>query len=608
MMHRRSDSASPLYLMLLAVIIFVTVNLVANRLLEGHRLDLTEHHLYTLSEGTKQVLSALDEPLTVRMFYTEKTANGYPAIQNYAQRIKGLLKEYAALSQGKLRLEIINPEPFSEAEDLAVSQGVRGVAIDTAGKKLFFGLTISNALDNTQTLAFLTPDRQAFIEYDITRLIDRLRQAKRSKVGLLSWLPMRGTTQSLMAGKGPWAIYEQMDEFFDLDVLKVDVTEIPKDVNVLVVAHPSLVSDQTLYAIDQFMMRGGSAIFLVDPYTEVEDVAEKRSSLEPLLSRWGVRLDEQFVAGDVEAAIQVAAGEDVSSLGAAPNISWLLLKKPVNFNQRDVLTAQLNTMVMPSVGIVEPLEEAAVKLTPLITTGEAAFLVDKEKLLFSRENPSLLLERPTPSENPLTLAARVEGIFKSAFSDKTGKEHLARTQKPGRFIVVADTDFLRDGFWVQKQQAFGATLLTPSSDNGAFLLNAIDYLSGDSGLLSLRTRTTEDRRFVVVDRLRRAAEERFRDKEESLRQRLREAEAQIAELQSDENGAAFLTQEQQKQLDSFRDVMVDTRRELRQLQYTLRQEIEALGTRLKLIHVGLIPLFVLFAGFWLPRRLGMKRS
>jgi ABC-type uncharacterized transport system involved in gliding motility auxiliary subunit len=605
---KRLSRTTLYYMMLIALVIFVALNLVANRMLESSRLDLTENHLFTLSEGTKQVLSTIDEPLTMRFFYSEKASNGYPIIQNYAARMKGMLKQYAALSKGKLKLQIIDPEPFSEEEDLAVAQSVRGVEIDTAGNKLFFGMSIANSVDEIQAIPFFSPDRQAFIEYDVTRLIDRLSHASKTKVGIISWLPMRGTPQSLAAGQGPWAVFEQMQEFFDLDVLKVDADVIPADINVLVVAHPTVISDQTLYAIDQYMIRGGKAVFLVDPNTEIPDVAEKRSSLEPLLSHWGVRMNEQYVAGDMQAAIRVNTGDDVSALGGVPNISWLLLKKPTNFNQQDLLSAELNTMVMPSVGILESVEGATTTMTPIITTGESSFYVDQRRLMFARENPTILMENLKPADNPLVIAAKVSGPITSAFPDRKDEKHLAASKEPASFVVVADTDFLRDGFWVQKQKAFGTTLLTPSADNGAFLLNAIDYLSGNSALFSLRTRTTDDRRFDKVDALRREAEEHFRAEEERLRQNLRKAESQLSELQSEEEGASLLSKDQQSKLEAFRDVMVETRRELRQVQHELRRDIESLGSRLKLIHIGLIPLIVLLLGLWLPRRLGMKRT
>lgn len=606
MTRSRPNRTNLYYLMSLATVIFVALNLIANQLFEGWQIDLTENKLYTLSDGTKQVLSAIDEPLTLRLFYTEETATGYPVIQNYASRIKGMLKQYAVLSNGKLKLEILNPEPFSETEDLAVAHGLRGIPVDTAGNKIFFGLSVANAVDETQSIAFLSPERQAFLEYDLTRLIDRLGHRKEVKLGILSWLPMRGSAKGLLAGQGPWAIYEQMEEFFEVEVLKVDVERIPDDIDVLLVAHPAPISDQTLYAVDQFMMRGGKAVFLIDPHVEIDDQPEKASNLEPLLTAWGVHMKDKYVAGDMEAAIRVSTSDDVSALSAAPNVTWLMLGEK-NFNREEILSAELNTMVMPTVGVVEPVKEAGTSFTPLIHTGEQSFLIENMKLMFAKQDPTILLDNMLPSEQPLTLAARVEGTLKSAFAGRTEKDHLDASQAPASFIVVGDSDFLRDGFWVQKQEVLGTSVYAPSADNGAFLLNVIDYLSGNQALLSLRTRTTEDRRFEVVDALRREAEGRFREEEEALRQKLRDMEKQLGDLQGEEGGA-LLSESQQEKLEQYRAVMVDTRRQLRQVQHELRSDIEALGARLKLIHIGLIPLVVLLAGLWLPRRLGMRRG
>lgn len=593
--------------MVIALVMFVTLNMLANRLLESTRIDVTENKLFTLSSGTKKVLGNIDEPLKIQLFFTQEAANGYPVIQNYAARIKGVLKQYVALSNGKLKLEISDPEPFSEQEDTAVAQGVRAVTVDQNGNKILFGLSITNAVDQALAIPFLNPERQAFLEYDITRMIDRLSHQKKTTLGILSWLPMRGTSQSLMAGQGPWAIFQQMEEFFSVEVLKTDVAEIPSEIGVLLVVHPAPISDETLYAIDQFMMRGGKAVFLIDPHTEIEDVPEKTSSLEPLLSHWGVKMRGEEVAGDMDAAIRVGTSNDVSTLGAAPNVTWLLLKKS-NFNAQEILSAELNTMIMPTVGVLEKTPDATTQLTPLITTGEQSFLIAQEKLMFARQDPTLLMRGMTPSDHPLILAAKVEGTLSSAFAGRTEKNHLDRSTSPASFVVVADTDFLRDGFWVQTQQSFGSTMFTPSADNGAFLLNAIDYLSGDSALLSLRTRTTDERRFEVVERLRRDAEANFREKEEQLRERLRNVESQLSDVQTQENGALVMSDNGQSKLDDYRHAMTQTRRELRQVQHELRRDIESLGWRLKLIHVGLIPLCVLLLGLWLPRRLGMKRG
>ncbi len=601
-----------------AIVLFVIVNILANELLRTERIDLTENRIYTLSDGTRSMLSDLAEPITLRFFYSEEMANGYPIIQSYGNRLKGLLAQYQLISDGQVHVEYINPKVFSEEEDLAVALGIAGLSVDNSGNKLYFGLAASNTTDDRIVIPFFDPDKAPFIEYELTRMIHDLSNPQKLTIGLMTWLPLQGGGGTMFDVQGPWVIYEEMQESFDVKVLDKDSISIPEEVDVLMIVHPDEgVPEDTLYAIDQFILRGGRALIFTDPYTKMDGIQHPASSLETLYHAWGIDMPKEEAVADPQYAIRVRNDEQRGSvLSTISNPVWLALQQE-NFNSSEIVSANLETMRFIVSGHFVPKaaegEDASqVTMTPLVLSGPQAAKVPTTNLMFNFD-PAQFMGEAVPLQGRAVMAARLSGPARTAFPDRDGAKHLASSESDINVVVIGDVDMLRDGFWVNKQNFMGKTILIPTANNGSFVLNILDYLSGEGGLIGLRSRMAADRPFERVEAMRLKAEARFRQREDELKTRLADLERRLQQLSAgdggeSETGEVLLSPGQQEELNRFREEMLTTRKELRSVQRSLREEIEALGTKVKLINIGLVPVLVLLLALIIPARLGMRRS
>jgi ABC-type uncharacterized transport system involved in gliding motility auxiliary subunit len=623
-----------------ALVLLFAVNILSSSVFTAARVDLTENRLFTLSDGTRNILAGLQEPITIRLYLSERLVRNLPAINSYATRIKGLLDEYARTSDGMIEIHIIDPEPFSEEEDRAVGFGLTGVPLDGGEEKLYMGLVGSNSVDDEDIIPFLSTSRESFIEYDITRMVYNLSGPELPVVGLLSSLPINGLgPRAALRGASapPWAVMEQVEKLFEVQTIEADATEIPVEVDVLLLVHPKQLGDSTLYAIDQFVLGGGRALVFIDPHSESERPqpqalpmmrASRSSELEKLLSAWGVESDPAMVVGDLQIAAKVRMQRQQQILTLDYPV-WLNVL-PELFDPDDTVTAELGNINFATPGYLQPLENAATTFRPLIETTRNAALYEATRFLDPNADPQELLRNYLPAGNPLVLAARIEGMVKTAFPDgpplvestgddgapdskgdqnenaKTGsREHLAQSSDDINVIVVADTDILADRFWVQVQEFLGNRIAIPSAANGAFVINALDNLVGSNDLISVRNRGSFIRPFQRVNALRREAEIEFRQKEQELMQRLDETEQRLVELEESKQGGAaslILSPEQQQELVRFRQEKVAIRTDLRDVRRNLRRDIDSLDTRLKFINIALIPILIgiggLLAGLW----------
>ena len=611
--------------LLLAAGLFVAINIISNSTLTNWRLDLTQHKLYTLSQGTDNILKKLNEPIKLRFYFSNRELTGYPALLSYGQRVRDLLEEYVARSNGKVKLTFIDPEPFSQAEDQAVSSGLRQIPLSNTGDVGYFGLVGTNSTDDQQTIAFFNPDNEDALEYNITKLIYNLAHPKKQVVGVISTLPVFGQAPNPETGQGsgqPWTFIKMMREQFDVRNLGTQVAAIPSAVHTLMVIHPKKLSKLTRYAIDQFVLHGGKAMVFVDPLSEADSqqpdpmhpnvMPDVYSNLPKLFKRWGLKMNDDKIAGDIDAAIRVSY-QGSHGEQQIEYIPWLHLG-PKNFDQKDFITNQLKSINLGSAGILKPIKGATTKFTPLIFTGPNSMAYERDAIIFQR-NPAGLLDIFKPDHKDLTIAARIHGMAKTAFPygrpKKTADEpadpdFIRESKKPINVIVVADTDILSNRFWVRTRNYMGVPVPYPVADNGAFVINALDNLGGNDDLISLRSRGRSTRPFVRVQALRRQAEDKFRDQEQALQQKLKQTEAKLQNLQTQQgSNTILLTPEQRKEIEQFRHDQVKTREQLRKVQRDLRKNIERLGTELKFINIGLIPLLIgLFAaGFGIFRAL-----
>ncbi|HUC63492.1 MAG TPA: Gldg family protein [Alphaproteobacteria bacterium] len=610
--------------LVLAVALFFAVNIFAQGAFRDASLDLTQGGLYTPSQGTRQLLQSLKEPITLRFYFSQRLGQALPTFGNYAARVRELLERYASLSGGKIRLEFYDPEPFTDAEDRAESFGLQGVPVGQSGEQVYFGLAGTNSTDDEASIAFFQPDRERFLEYDVAKLISTLAHPKKKIVGVLSSLPMEGSYGNPMAGgqsTPPWTIMSEMRQEFDVRDLDDGTGKIDKDIDVLMVVHPKDLSLKTQFAIDQYILGGGRALIFVDPNAETDAgpspmmmTGATSSDLPRLFNAWGIELVPGMVAGDRDLATRVQAPVNGRS-EAVDYVAWLSLGQD-EIDPNDVVTTDLSSLVLPTPGILEKEKGATIGFTPLLRTDADAEEIPASDVRMLPD-PMGLLAHYKPGGHVLTLAARITGNVRSAFPDGPPVEQKAETKpgadksaaakaaapKPGSWleqsvkpinvIVVADADMLNDRFWVSTQDFFGQQVVTPTSGNGDFVMNALDNLAGSSALLSLRARSLSSRPFTLVQKLRAAADARYLAKAQALQDRLEDTRKKLASLQKEGAGSKqILSAAQQTEIDKFRDDLIATRKSLRDVQHALQVDIDRLEAVLKFVNIGLMPILI----------------
>ena len=623
-----SRRAAAIIALISAAVLLVAINVIAAHVLRAARIDLTQQHLYTLSEGSKKTLANIDEPITLRYYYSPRLGDEVPSYGVFAQRVREMLEEYAALAKGKIKLEILDPEPFSPTEDRAVAFGLQGVPLDQGGEQVYFGLAATNSTDDQQVIPFFQPDRERFLEYDLTKLVYSLAFPKKTVVGLLTTLPLEGDFMAAMQGRPlePYTVLEQLRQLYEVHTLTPGFEHVPGDVDVLMLVHPQNLPEKTLYAIDQFVLKGGKALVFVDPNSETQAAHANRmtppgaptaSNLDKLFAAWGIEMVPDKVVGDRRAARRVNAG---SANRAEPidYVAWLSLKAE-NLNHDDPITGDLSQLNMASAGILKRRQGAKTVLTPLVTSSADSEEIPVDKVRGLPDVAGLLHDFKSDGQKRI-LAARITGPAETAFpdgpppppkkddakdkkDDKEAAKEPAKDQpaplktaaQPINVVVVADTDILDDRFWVQTQDFFGQRVSMPTAGNGDFVANAVEVLAGGNDLISLRSRGTSARPFEVVQEIQRNADDRYQASEKELQQQLKDTQAKIKELSGKEGpGGAGVTlaAEQTQAIDNFRAQMLQIRRQLREVQLALRQDIDRLKAVLEFFDIAFIPLLV----------------
>lgn len=594
----------------LAVICFLAVNLFAGSQLGRTRVDLTENRIYTLSDGTRTLLSEVKEPIRLRLYASRPLLDAVPGLKPYAAQVRETLETYVQLSGDKISLEVIDPEPFSPEEDRAAAFGLRGTPYDSTGNRGYFGLVGTNSTDDVNSVPFLAPDREPFLEYDLTRLIYDLANPDKPVVALLDGIGMTGGPQS---NYRPWQLYEQMGQFFDVRVMAGDIDKFDNDIKALMIVHPVGLSDKTQFAIDQFVLRGGATLLFVDPLAEAkqrnaqmgmppEDVA---SNLDRLMKAWGVQLVPDRVVGDARAAMRVQAQSNGRAV-ITQYLPWLDLAKDA-VSPDDVVTGQLEVLRLFSAGALEPAEGATTMLQPLVRSSTDAMLIESEKMQIFPD-PVMLMNEFKSSDERYALAARVTGQAKSAFPDGAPKPAdqvaaesaapatapLKESSQPINVIVVADVDMLADDAWLNIQQGTDPRLAPPVAHNADFVVNALENLTGGAALAGLRGRGLSSRPFTTVDRIRSEAEARYLATEDKLSKQLEDAQQKLSslEVQQQGDGSLLLTAEQQQTIRDFRAQVLNLRAQLREVQHALRRDIERVETWSMIANIAAVPAIV----------------
>ena len=615
-----SDKLAGVSLVLLAIG-FVIAVMLSNLLFNGWKIDLTENKLFTLSEGTKKVLSSIEEPINLYLFFSDQASEDLQSLRGYAQRVREMLREFEDRSNGKLKLSEFDPIPFSEDEDQAAQYGLQGVSAGIGEDPLYLGLVGTNTIGDEQNIPFFAPGRESFLEYDLAKLVSNLATPERTKIGLLSGVNVAGAIDPRTGQPSPpWMVVEQARGLFDVQEIDQSATQIEDDISFLWLIHPSGLSEETLYGIDQYLLAGGKALIFVDPLAEVapgEPMAQGMppqpgaSTLDKMFNAWGLEfLIDQVVLDPIYAL-------SVSGPGGQP------LKHPgiIGATDRaidndDIITAELETINVSAAGHLNVNEQSSLLMQPLISSSDGGETVESMLYQFSQD-PTALFDQFDGNSSARVIAARFSGPIKTAFpegrpadvdvseADSQGAnseafpEHLLESVVDSQMVIVADVDFLSDRMWVQVQSFFGQRIPSAFADNGNFVVNALDNLTGSADLISVRSRGTANRPFTLVDGMRVSAEAQYRETEQSLQTELTSLEQRLGELQSNRQEGSdtmSFTPQQQTELDRFLQERSRIRTELRAVRRNLDQDIDRLGTLLKAVNIGLVPLLILLFG------------
>ncbi len=611
----------------LGAVVLLSINVISSNIFRTASTDLTAGGLYSISDSTRKVLSTIGEPIDVRVYFSNKLGEAAPTYKRYFERVRALFERYADMSSGQLRVAFIEPEPFSDAEDRAVAAGLRGLRLNSTGDQGYFGLVATNSTDQQEVVEFFSPEREKYLEYDMTKLVHKLAAPKKLVVGLISSIPLLGgQSRPRFPGQQPqqfpkWTVMTQIEDFFEVRSIDLNAKKIPDDVDVVMIVQPSGLAPETAYAIDQFVLSGKAVLAFIDPVPEIGRMMKPSSgggTLNPemakLLKAWGVEFDPKKVAGDVQIARRVQTA-DRNRPVVTEYISWLSVKPPL-INQEDVVAGSVKVLNLASSGFVAPADKAATKFEPLFQTTPAAMEVDAAKFLAYRPDPVSLLRAYRAGSKALVLAARITGNVKTAFPNgkpkpaksddnadtKTPEKDAAKQPaaagdakqlKAGKLnaIVVADSDLLYDEFWVQMRELLGQRISLPIAHNAVLVVNMLENLSGGEALSGLRGRGVDERPFDVVQDIRRDAERRFRQKEDTLVKKLTDLRGKLEKVQQrTKDGALILSDVDKKAVDEFRGEMVATRKELRDVKHAMRADIDSLEGWLKFINIAGVPL------------------
>ncbi len=594
------------------------------------RIDVTDEKLYTISEGTKKILRDFEEPVTIKFYFSRDRAELPQNFKAYAQRVEEVLREYEYLADGNIKLEVFDPKIDSEEEEWAQKYGLASFALPS-GENFYMGM-VALLLDQEIAIPYFDPRREKFLEYDISQALKGLNQLQPPKIGVLSSLNLLGSSTQMRASTvDEWTLYSELKKSFDLQILPPEIEEISDDITVLLLIHPKNMNERAQYAVDQYVIRGGHLIVLVDPNSNHEARTQSaqmgrmpdiKSDVPKLLKNWGVEFDPGKLVGDSRYATSINAGR--GNIVRYP--MWMSLP-PASMDADHPVTSQLENLLFVDSGFLSKVEESTVEFSPLLQTSSQSGVLETMMIQFTP--PTQIARNLKTDQMPRVLAAFLRDKFKTAFlegqpppsiteegapvqteeSPPLKHAHLQEAKKSGTILVIADVDFASDTFSVQKMNFMGQIVVNLLNDNLNFIINAVEFFTGDDELMSIRSRGRFARPFTKVMELENQAQMRFQEEEIGLQQTLRAVQEKLAELEEHKDPAQkrLLTTEQQDEIKRFRTEEIETRKRLREVRKILRQDIESLGNWLLGLNMLLVPAIVALVGVVsYRRRIGNK--
>jgi ABC-type uncharacterized transport system involved in gliding motility auxiliary subunit len=596
----------------LALLLFVAINLFAGGALNRLRLDLTEDGRFTLSPATERLAASVTEPIVLRLYVSRLLLDVNPAYASHAQRVIDMLDAFQRLSGGQIRLERYDPAPFSPEEDLAVADGVQGLGLgDQSGDLVYFGLAGRNATDDKQSIPFFALDRAPYLEYDLAQLLQTLAHPDKGKIGYLGSLSLMGDQSSNFQ---PQIMATLLQQVFQLTAAEVEGGVIDSSIEAVLLIQPETLPPAALYALDQFVLRGGKLMVFADPFSERQAALNQQQFLPPILAdldtvkplfdAWGFAVPGDTLAADRLSARRVMAYSQGRQV-VTDYVVWLALGRE-RFKADEPSLAELTVLNFNSPGLVQPLEGATTSFAALAATSPEGSQVPVQQVALQPDPIQLLASyRPLGSQ---TLVARVTGPARSAFPEgppaalaESGAvdfaalqaAHLSEAAVPIDVVVVADTDFLFDQTWISAE---AGGQVRPLANNGDLVLNLLDAMTGQAGLATLRGRGLVNRPFTVIEAMQREAELTYRTREQELLDRIQEAETEIGAIEESGEGGVVLTPEQEAAIEELRRELLEARRELREVQRGLRDDLETLVQRLQLANIAAVPAGVALIG------------
>jgi ABC-type uncharacterized transport system involved in gliding motility auxiliary subunit len=595
------------------------------------RWDATEDKIYSLSEGTRNILAEMTEPVTAKFFFSRSRRDLPNHLKIYARRVRDFLGEYEHASRGKIKVEVFDPGPDSDEEEWAEKYGLRAVRT-AAGNKIFAGLVFV-AADREETIEWLDPAREELLEYDITRIIHRLQSYEKKIVGVLSSLPVTGAGRRMPGRRQPqggdaWFFVKELRKTYEVRSLSLEAKRIDPGINLLMVIHPKGFSPQVQYAIDQYILAGGNALIFVDPSCVSDRRGRQQfgpsamSSLDKLFAAWGLNLETGKAVADLDQTTRVRTGSNK----VEDNPVWISARGEA-FNAEDIVTSRLESMLFPVAGALQETADSFYEVEPLIRSGTNAGLINAFVAGFGAES---IRSDITPTGERFNLAVRLRGKFKSAFPDgppegekeeskadpESGEipqaEHRDTAEGKSTVIIVADADMLADRFYVQRSNFLGFDVSKVFNDNLNFVANACEILTGSDDLIGLRSRGKFERPFTTVTELKRRAQERWLAKEKELLKQIEATNSKLRKLeqQKDSSQKLIISPEQEAEITKFRERKSRIKDELKEVRKKLRADIVQLGNILKAINIFLMPLMVSLAGmlFAVHKQRRMRRK
>jgi ABC-type uncharacterized transport system involved in gliding motility auxiliary subunit len=593
-------------LMLLAIFFFGSIIISQSGLFSHARVDMTENKLFTLNQGTKNILKNIDENVHLKVYFSDEATHNIPVLRTYKNTVMDLLNEMKRYAGSKLEVSLIDPKSFSPEEDEASQFGLQALPVGDGGDNVFFGLVGQNSLDGLEVIPFLQPDRESFLEYDIAQLINGLNHSDKKVIGIMSSIDVNGKYDPTKGQVPAQVFVTQLQKDYQVKMVEMVSDNIAEDIDVLMLIHPKQLSDKTLFAIDQFVMKGGRLMVFVDPMANAEVVtpdpqnpiaayqADKSSDLNKLFTAWNVRFNPKKVVLDDKYALSIQTRQ-----GSRPqrHLAYLALKGEA-FNRQDIITRDLDSVNLASAGYFE-----SESLQPILNSSTDASTTTTDALKFLMD-PSSLFKNFKSENKKFILAGRLQGHINTAFPD--GIEGIDKAQvlsenNEPKVVLFADVDLLFDQLWVRSQNFFGRNVFSAFADNGNLITNLLDNMAGSPDLINIRGRKNSARPFDKVIGLQKESDKKFREQENVLKQRLRETEEKLNKIQQEkgQQNRMIMSAEQEQELKKFQKEKLEVRKKLREVRRNLDKDIKNLGSNLKMINIGLVPLIIILLGMFM---------